>query len=437
MATSGIAALFWLALGFMAGIAAAFFAVQLWRGPTTMAADAPMPIGGKHWLERRWGIVAMLAAFTLVAIGVYALVGKPDAASTAAAPTNPGAHDVNSSAAAGSLEEATEKLAAKLAAGNGSDADWVLLQQSYEFLGDTNAAELAKQHQLEASGTGNPFAATVTSDTSNQVALASYQQVVTQNPSDATAWRAIAELQKSARRLSEASEAFIKLIALNAMDADAWADYADVRASLQGSLTDAAARKAIDRALQLDNQNVKALWLKASLAHEEHRYADAAQVWQTLRASLPAQSPDIAVIDANIAEASQLADSKTTVTSAITKTSITVAEVRGSVELTAAMKKLVSNDMILFIYAKADDSPAPVAAYRTQVSAWPMKFVLNDSHAMMPTRKLSLYQQVKIEARLSRSGQATAQPGDLQADAVVVAPLAGKTIALKISRQVP
>jgi cytochrome c-type biogenesis protein CcmH len=93
--------------------------------------------------------------------------------------------------------------------------------------------------------------------------------------------------------------------------------------------------------------------------------------------------------------------------------------------------------MTLFIYAKAPDSPAPVAAYRGVVSKWPVSFVLDDDHSMMPSRKLSQYQQVRVEARLSRSGQALAQSGDLQADAIMVDTHSTQPVTLKISRQVP
>jgi cytochrome c-type biogenesis protein CcmH len=93
--------------------------------------------------------------------------------------------------------------------------------------------------------------------------------------------------------------------------------------------------------------------------------------------------------------------------------------------------------MTLFVYAKAPDSPAPVAAYRTTVTTLPVSFVLDDSQAMMPSRKLSQFDQVRVEARLSSSGQALPQPGDLQAEAVTVATHAAQPITLSISKLVP
>jgi cytochrome c-type biogenesis protein CcmH/NrfG len=47
---------------------------------------------------------------------------------------------------AGSLEEVTRKLAARLAANGGSDDEWKLLAQSYQFMGRTTEARAAQAH---------------------------------------------------------------------------------------------------------------------------------------------------------------------------------------------------------------------------------------------------------------------------------------------------
>jgi cytochrome c-type biogenesis protein CcmH len=443
--SSGSTALFWMATGFMAGLAAAFFAVQLWRGPLAAEATTSGFMSRSPWL-----LPSALAAFVLISFVVYLLVGKPGVPSSATALAFPkemvGNTNTSNRGTPGSMQEATTRLATKLAAGGGSDADWQLLQQSYEFLGDTAAAALAKQHQLKGSSGAatavtapstnsvgsNPAAANAA--TNNKAAIESYQQAVAKNPKDATAWLALAQLQRSARNFSEASVTFGKVIKLKAMDAGAWADYADVEASLQGSLSMPSARHAIEEALKLNAQYPKALWLKASLAHEEKRYADALQTWQKLRAAIPDSSPDAALVDANITEARQLAG---LVPATASQPVATIAEVRGSVMLDASIQKQVTSDMTLFIYAKSDDSPAPVAAWRGNVKVWPMSFVLNDSNAMMPSRKLSQYSQVRIEARLSRSGQALAQSGDLQTAGIAADTRSGQPIAIRISQRVP
>lgn len=383
--------------------------------------------------------IAMLV-FVAIVFSVYAWIGKPELANQTSLPTVQ--HATGTAQGAGSMADAVTRLAAKLAEDSGTDADWQLLQQSYEFIGDTAGAALAQQHKLKAgASTPVPSAAATAAPIDTKVALLSYQQLVARNPKDAAAWLAIAHLQRTARNFPEASAAFEHAVVLKAMDADAWADYADVAASLAKSLANAKTRTALDAALQLEPRHNKALWLKASLAHEERRYGDALKLWQQLRTAIPDSSPDVAIIDANIQEARSLAGGSPAPQVATVATqaapAAAAAQVRGSVTLDPALKARLTSGMTLFVYAKAPDSPAPVVAYRTTVTALPVSFVLDDSQSMMPSRKLSQFAQVRVEARLSSSGQAMAQSGDLQAEAVTVSTLAAQPVALRISKLVP
>ena len=115
-----------------------------------------------------------------------------------------------------------------------------------------------------------------------------------------------AEGLRRQRKFAAAAEAYQKLIARDAMTADTWADYADALASAASSLRGQPAA-ALDRALALDARHPKALWLKASLEHEEQHYADAVKTWQALLAVVPADSSDAKIIRANIDEAGRLA----------------------------------------------------------------------------------------------------------------------------------
>ena len=56
-----------------------------------------------------------------------------------------------SSANAGSLDEVTEKLATRLASNGGSDADWRLLAESYDYMGKLQEAADARSHIAIAS----------------------------------------------------------------------------------------------------------------------------------------------------------------------------------------------------------------------------------------------------------------------------------------------
>lgn len=115
-----------------------------------------------------------------------------------------------------------------------------------------------------------------------------------------------AEQHRRQREFDQACALYAEVVALGAMTADAWADYADAQASLSGRLSGAPER-AIQAALALDARHAKALWLAASLAHEERRYDDALATWRKLLAVVPKDSSDARIVEANIAEATRLA----------------------------------------------------------------------------------------------------------------------------------
>lgn len=116
-----------------------------------------------------------------------------------------------------------------------------------------------------------------------------------------------AEKLRRARDFSGARTVYAQLESQGAMTADAWANYADVLASLQSGRLAGEPARCLEEALRLAPQHAKALWLAGSLAHEEHRYADALSLWRQLRAVLPTDSPDQRIIAANEMEAERLA----------------------------------------------------------------------------------------------------------------------------------
>ncbi len=391
---------------------------------------------------------AFAVVFAAAALLLYATVGPRALPAHAAAD----AAGVNGApgAVAKSMDAAVAALEARLARGGGSDADWTLLAQAYEFQGRSAEAQRARAHQLAPSAAPAQMSSAALLAAADEVEHRApagadmaavtpptdLQARVQQNPRDAAAWAALAEARRAARDNAGARDALQQLIALHAMTAQTWADYADVLASLNRGSLAGAAGDAIDQALALDPANSKALWLKASQAHEQQRFAAALGWWKKLRAALPPDSPDLRIIDGNIAEDTQLAGAPPTSAPASPLTPSS-AGLSGTVSIDSALAARVAPGATLFIYAKAADAPGPpLAVLRTAVSGWPVRFTLDDSMAMIPSRRLSQFDRVIVEARVSRSGQATPRSGDLFTISAVLSPRAGKPLALVINREV-
>jgi cytochrome c-type biogenesis protein CcmH/NrfG len=260
------------------------------------------------WFAR--GAVALLAVVSIATI----LIGNNDSPSVAdkVAPATPMTSTASSAASqpAGSMEAATQALAARLAAQGGSDADWSLLAQSYDFLGRTAEASQARAHKVSPQvSLADSVAATAPVRPSASMPMLMPQAAPASGGKPSLL--AQAEDHRRKREFKQACEVYRQAIAAGAMTADSWADYADALASAApgGSLSGEPA-KAIEQALALDPKQTKALWLKASLAHEERRYQDALVAWRTLLALMPAGSSDARIIETNIAEAQRLAGKK-------------------------------------------------------------------------------------------------------------------------------
>lgn len=261
----------------------------------------------------RNGFVLGLSAGLVLASAAFLI--KPDlqAAAVAATEAVPPASTVTSMAgstvdpAAGSMEAATLALKTRLAAQGGADEQWELLAQSYDFLGRSDEAALARRHTTTPASELRDAVAASAKLLPGARHAGTGGQPRQATPTRSEALLASAETYRRERRFKEACAAYAEVAGLGTMTADNWADYADAQASVTGKLA-GEPEKALAQALALDPRHTKALWLKASLAYEQHRYNDALTTWRQLLALVPPGSSDARIVEANIAEAARLAN---------------------------------------------------------------------------------------------------------------------------------
>lgn len=96
--------------------------------------------------------------------------------------------------------------------------------------------------------------------------------------------------------------------------------------------------------------------------------------------------------------------------------------ISGTVSLAPELKGQVHANDAVFVYARAvDGPPMPLAVIRKQVRDLPLAFKLDDSMAMWPAAKVSAFARVVVTARVSKSGEGQARPGDLEGHSAAVA----------------
>ncbi len=253
--------------------------------------------------------LVLASAFFLVKpnISVAAFEAAGESERTGAAASMPPAMTApTAETGAGSMEAATLALKTRLATQGGADDQWELLAQSYDFLGRSDEARLAREHRAAPDSDLRDAVAASAMLLSGPRRPTADGQAPQATPSRAEALIASAEKYRRGRQFKEACAAYAEAAELGVMTADSWADYADAQASIAGHLA-GEPEKALAEALALDPQHTKALWLKASLAYEQRRYSDALAAWRQLLALVPPDSSDARIVEANIAEATRLA----------------------------------------------------------------------------------------------------------------------------------
>ncbi len=245
------------------------------------------------------------------------------------------------------------------------------------------------------------------------------------NPDDAQGWVMLARAYQITGRMPESIAAFEKASALRPDDANLLAGHADALAMVQGSLS-GKPFELIVKALKLDPKNQTALALAATAAMENGQFAESIALWRRLAAVVEPGSADRTAVDQAIEQVRQVALAKGValadappVAAAAGSTqakgpAAAGASISGEVTLAPELMRQAKPDEAVFIFARAvDGPPLPLAVVRATVKDLPIRFTLDDSTSMAPTAKLSMHKQVVVSARVSRSGQAMPQPGDL------------------------
>ena len=256
-------------------------------------------------------------------------------------------------------------------------------------------------------------------------------------PNDAVGWGMLARSYAALGRHAQSLPAYVKALALNQNDTTLMVDYADALALQQGRSLAGVPMVWVRKALAIDPSQPKALLLAGSDAFDRKDFAQAAKDWTAVAQGGDAENPLVKHALDGLEEIKRLglgasAQPPATVDSA--KPAASQARLSGSVSLDPKLAASAKADDAVFIYARAaEGSRMPLAMLRRQVKDLPMNFELDDSMAMSPQANLSSAREVIVAVRISKSGQAVAQPGDLEGDSGKLA-VGSKDIKVQINR---
>lgn len=274
-------------------------------------------------------------------------------------------------------------------------------------------------------------------------------------PDDPKGWAVLGRSYRVMGRMPDAKKAFERIGAELDRDPVLLAEYADVLAANNNGNLEGKPMEVVARALQLDPDNPMALALSATAAFNRQDITSAVMQWERLLKQLPPESDDAKWVQNQLAQIRSVAAGsnapRAEATQVITPPAVVGTPVgaakpaaasgdtsiRGQVSLAPALAAQALPTDTVFIFARAVQGPRmPLAVQRGKVSDLPLNFRLDDSLAVSPDFKISGFSEVRIEARISRSGSATPSPGDLIGVGPVVQP--GATgLSVKIDQTRP
>ena len=252
-----------------------------------------------------------------------------------------------------------------------------------------------------------------------------------EQPNDPNGWNMLAKAYMALGRGSDAIMAYDRAVLLVPDNATLLAEYAHALATRNNNSFTGKPRELIAQGLKLEPNNPRILALAGSASFEAKDFPAAISYWEKLLTLVPKDSEITDEVVASINTAHAASEPK--------QAARPSANVSGTVTLNDALKDKVQANDSLFIYAKAAGADAPrmpLAVWRGAVKDLPKNFTLDDSMAMTPAMVLSKFEQVTVEARISKSGNAIAQSGDLGSPGITVKPGA-KDINIVIDRVVP
>ncbi len=268
-----------------------------------------------------------------------------------------------------------------------------------------------------------------------------------EQPDDVEGWVMLARSYRALERYPEAANAYQQALQRDSDNVALMVSYVDVVTMTHNGRFTPEAAAMLRKALELEPDNVVALWLSGHEASQQGHHADAISYWQRAAARLPEDSPDRTVLNQQIAAARQQtgdADAGGTEATAAAVMDSTAAEASTApalqvrVALDKGLQQQVDPEDTVFIFARAVNGPRmPLAIQRKQVRDLPVTITLDDSQAMTPAMKLSKFDKVTVGARVSKSGNAMPQSGDLQGLVSPVATRDSQVVQLVIDGKVP
>lgn len=314
---------------------------------------------------------------------------------------------------------------------------------------------LGEPRALDASALARPAGGTMGEGTEGEAPPPSMEEAVQglakrllDDPDNLDGWLLLGRAYKSMERFELAKQALSNAYRLAPDEPDVMIEFAEATAlSTDTRRIEGENLALIERAVEKQPDHQRGLWLLGVAAMQAGEPAKAVERWETLRLLITGDLAAVQSLDEQIEGARQAAGLPPSAASTATVDAPAAAAPASSddaprltvtVDVAPALRSRLNASDVLFVFARAPSgSRMPLAIQRLPAANLPVTITLDDSHSMMPELKLSTMPEVVVGARISSSGQAIPQSGDLEGLSATIKNTTRDTIRLTIDQVVP
>lgn len=244
-------------------------------------------------------------------------------------------------------------------------------------------------------------------------AVRQLEAALQRDPTQVEGWRLLGQAYASGNQLDKARDAYARAATLAPDQHDVLVEAAQASALADPQRRfDPAAVMLLRHALDVQPQHQRARWFLGIAEFQAGKPADAAATWEPLLAQVDAKTATPLRAQINIARAQAglpaLAEPATKAADRTLRVSIALDPAF------AARVRLDSNARVFVLARQPGGPPMPLAVEKHAVGELPFTTTLDDSDGPMPTMRLSSQDEVEVIARISMSGNAMPQPGDIE-----------------------
>ena len=318
----------------------------------------------------------------------------------------------------------------------------VLAVFTYAQLGDFNAATgvAVKSVEIPAGEDGRP-------KMTIEEAIAKLEQRLAADPENPDGWFMLAKTYMSTQQYQKSANAYKKVIDIVGDEVQVLLGYADALAMSEGGKLTGKAKPIVEKIMQIAPNSPTVLWMAGTAESQQGNFKQALTYWYKLNPMLDAEPEAQRQLSQLIqgaegqlgadlvAELKAAAPQAEEPGAAAPQAAGAKAQIIVTVDLDSTLQDKVNPTDTLFVFAKAlQGPPMPLAAVKLTAGALPITVTLDDSMAMMPQMSLSKFENVKVSAVISKSGQPGAKLGDLFVELSPVNVFSGAKVSLVINQ---